>query len=397
MRKFSAHYIFTGAGTVLKKGIVTVNDEGIITELIDTGGNLTEMASVEFYNGVLVPGFINSHCHLELSHLRNVFPEKTKMAGFLKRIWQLRAAEENIIIEAARKADLEMWKNGISAVGDVSNNNLTFKIKSSSKIHYYTFIESLGFSPDRADKAFDWSMNYFVEARNAGLDASVVPHAPYSISKKLFDKIYALAVKENSILTMHSQESLQEDELFRLGSGPIFKHLKENLQLDLSFFTPTGKSSIATILGWLPAENQLLLVHNTCTGEKDIETIQQERSLKNTWFVLCPNSNLYIDDRLPDINLFRRHQLNICLGTDSLSSNKQLSILEEIKTISSHFPQIPFTELMTWATCNGAKAIKISDWAGTIEKGKKPGINLIEGMDLHKLQVTPESKVRKLI
>ena len=88
MRRFSAHYIITGTGAVLKKGIISVNDQGVITELTDTGGDLTESASVEFYNGILVPGFINAHCHLELSHLRNVFPEKLKMAAFLKNIWQ---------------------------------------------------------------------------------------------------------------------------------------------------------------------------------------------------------------------------------------------------------------------------------------------------------------------
>ena len=397
MRKFSAHYIITGTGDVLKKGVIAVNDEGIITELIDTGGDLTEMASVEFYNGILIPGFINSHCHLELSHLRNVFPEKMKMAGFLKSIWQLRAAEEETIIKAAEKADQEMWRNGISAVGDISNNNLTFKIKFSSKIHYHTFIESLGFSPERADRAFDWSKNYLIEANNGGLNASIVPHSPYSISRKLFDKISGLAKEQNAILSMHNQESIHEDELFRSASGPIYDHLKETLSIDLSFFTPSGRSALATVLGWLPAENQLLLVHNTCTGEKDIDLIKQERSLKNTWFVLCPNSNLYIEDRLPDIYLFRNHQLKICLGTDSLSSNRQLSILEEMKTISSHFPQIPFPELVIWGTRNGAEAIKVDDWAGTIEKGKKPGINLIEGADLHKFQLKPETKVRRLI
>jgi cytosine/adenosine deaminase-related metal-dependent hydrolase len=397
MRRFSAHYIFIGTGDVLKKGIITVNDEGIITELIDTGGDLKEEASVEFYNGILVPGFINSHCHLELSHLRNVFPEKLKMAAFLKSIWQLRAAEESAIVEAARKADQEMWRNGITAVGDISNNNLTFGIKSSSKLYYHTFIECLGFAPERAERAFEWSETFLAEAKNAGLKASVVPHAPYSISKPLFDKISALAVEENSILSMHSQESLHEDELYREGNGPIYEHLKQTLLVDLSFFTPSGKSAIATVLNWLPADNQLLLVHNTCTGTKDIEMIQQERSLKNTWFVLCPNSNLYIEDRLPDINLFREQQLNICIGTDSLSSNNQLSVLEEIKTISKNFPRIPLDELISWATYNGAKALKIDDWAGTIEKGKKPGINLIEGMDLQNLQLKSDSKVRRLI
>ncbi len=230
-----------------------------------------------------------------------------------------------------------------------------------------------------------------------GLAASIVPHAPYSISKELFNNISAHAEKENSILSIHNQESTFEDDLYRLGSGPIADHLTENLLIDLSFFKPSGKSALDTILDWLPKDNNLLLVHNLYTKNIDIERISQRRKMSKTWFVLCPNSNLYIEDRLPDINLFRDKSLQICIGTDSLSSNHHLSILEELKTIQLHFPQITFAELITWATRNGAKALDIKKWAGTIEVGKKPGINLIEGMDLQNLQLLPHSKVKRLI
>ena len=112
--------------------------------------------------------------------------------------------------------------------------------------------------------------------------------------------------------------------------------------------------------------------------------------------MLCPDSNLYIENRLPDIELFRKNKLQICVGTDSLSSNHQLSILGEMKTIQSHFPTILFGEIVIWATRNGAEALEMNDWAGTIEIGKKPGINLITGMDLQHLQLLPQSKVKRL-
>jgi cytosine/adenosine deaminase-related metal-dependent hydrolase len=397
MRKFSAHYIITGTGSVLRKGIVVVNDNGLITEVIDTGGDLRESASVEFYNGILIPGFVNAHCHLELSHLRNVFPQKKKLPDFLKRVLQFRFTEPDIILKAAQQADREMWENGISVVGDISNQDITLQLKKTSPIHYYTFIESLGFSPDRAEKAFAWSQTILSEAKKLALEASVVPHAPYSISKDLFFKIANLAKQKNSVLSMHSQESTHEDDLFRSGTGEIQKHLTDNLLMDLSFFTPSGKSALETVLEWLPKENHLLLVHNTCTREADICIIQRERSLDNTWLVLCPNSNLFIEDRLPDVKLFYKHHLKLCIGTDSLSSNRQLSVLEELKTITAYFPEIPLPEVMIWATRNGAEALKMEKLAGTLEVGKKPGINLIENMDLFHMRLTPESKIRRLI
>jgi len=397
MRKFSAQFIFTGDGTVLEKGIISVNNDGVITEVINTGGNLSEMSSLEFYNGVIVPGFVNAHCHLELSHLRGVFPEKTKLPQFLQYVFLHRSSQDENIVGAAKEADIEMWNNGISAVGDISNNNLTLGIKAASKIYYHTFMESLGFSPDRAERAFQWSLNCLKEARSFGLSASVVPHAPYSISKDLFDKISELAENEEAILSIHNQESPDEDDLYKFGTGKIVRHLSENLLLDLSFFTPSGISALSTVLGWLPSQNNLLLVHNICTIDEDIEMIGEVRAFDKTWFVLCPNSNLYIEDRLPDINLFWKNQLRLCLGTDSLSSNKNLSILSEMKTIQKYFPDIPLEEIVIWATRNGAEALGIQEWAGTIEKGKRPGINLISGLDLHKLQLLPQSKVKRLI
>ena len=235
-----------------------------------------------------------------------------------------------------------MWENGISAVGDISNNQLTFPLKAFSRIHYQTFIEALGFSPDRAVSAFDWACTCLEEAKILGLAAAVVPHAPYSISRELFAKISELAEKEGSILSLHNQESPDEDDLYRSGTGEIANHLAENLQIDLSFFKPSGKSAISTVLGWLPSQNNLLLIHNVCTTKYDIAMISRRRGLHKTWFVICPNSNLYIGDRLPDIALFLENHLRICLGTDSLSSNRQLSILEEMKTIQKYFPRNPF-------------------------------------------------------
>jgi aminodeoxyfutalosine deaminase len=397
MRKLSAHYIITGTGSVLVKGIITLSDDGTVIEIIDTKGQLEEMANVEFYSGVLIPGFVNAHCHLELSHLHTIFPEKTGLPGFLKNVTDYRNTDENRVIEAAGKADFELWKNGIVAAGDISNTNITFQLKSKSRIVYHTFIEALGFMPKRAEKAFAWAQYCFDEAKSIGLRVSVVPHAPYSISKELFDKISEFAVNQKSILSMHSQESSGEDDLYRSGNGEIARHLTGNLALDLSFFKPTGKSALESVIHWLPKENKLLLVHNILTCQKDIDLIAKTRSKNKTWFVLCPNSNLYIDDHLPDIALFRKNKLQICLGTDSLSSNHQLSMLEEMKTIQSYFPAVPLDEIVTWATRNGAEALEIDDWAGTIEPGKKPGINLISGMDLQHLQLLPQSKIKRLI
>ena len=107
----------------------------------------------------------------------------------------------------------------------------------------------------------------------------------------------------------------------------------------------------------------------------------------NLYFCLCPNANVYISNKLPDINLFVRNQCNIVLGTDSLASNDQLSILEEINTLQKAYPDLSLSEMLKWATSNGAKALKIDDKYGSFEKGKTPGVVLIQNESVVNLEV----------
>ena len=396
MRKISAHLILDGRGNCYPKGILTLDADGTILDIRDTKGNLKESAEVEFFSGMIVPGFVNAHCHLELSHLQNTFRQGEGFVPFLKNVVETRVSEPDKIVKAVERADLLMYKNGIVAVGDIANGTTAFDVKSRSKIDYFTFVEVLGFSPDRAEKAFEWAKLCTKEAESLGLKAAIVPHAPYSVSVPLFTAVAAEAIKTGSILSIHSQESREEDDLYQYGTGEIVNHLRDNIAVDTSFFCPTGKSAIRSTLEILPSQNNLLLVHNLFTTQSDIDYIESVRKLCNTWFVLCPGSNLFIQNRLPDINLFKDNHLQICLGTDSLASNHQLSILEEMKIIQAAYPAISIGELISWASFNGANALKISDWSGSIEVGKTPGINLLTGLDLTEKRFLPGTRVKKI-
>src|SRR5690606_16488975 len=109
---------------------------------------------------------------------------------------------------------------------------------------------------------------------------------------------------------------------------------------------------------------------------------------------MWPNAILYIEDRLPKIDLFIKSRLPVVLGTDSLASNDKLCILSEIKTLLEHFPQLSLEKSMEWATLNGAKYLGIDATYGSLEIGKKPGLNLLTKTD--GLNLTKESTLVKL-
>ena len=119
--------------------------------------------------------------------------------------------------------------------------------------------------------------------------------------------------------------------------------------------------------------------------------------LSRVFWVICPNANLYIEDKLPGVVIANSNSLQICLGTDSLASNKKLSIIEEMKTLQTSFPFLRLEDLINWATINGARALGIQDKYGSLETGKKPGVVWLSNIDFEGLKLKPKSKSLRLV
>jgi cytosine/adenosine deaminase-related metal-dependent hydrolase len=247
----------------------------------------------------------------------------------------------------------------------------------------HTFVECIGFTEAFAQARLDYSvgvLNEFTKQRNeyVNLNQSIIPHAPYSVSGPLFKLINEHAPQ--SLISIHNQESPSEDEYYLFKTGDV-KKLLSRLGVNDDFFQPTGKSSLQSYLPYFSADHPLILVHNTCTSVSDISFAQ--KGGRKIFWCLCPNANQYIEQALPDVALLRAQAKNICIGTDSLASNHELSVLGELQTLKRHFPFLEWEELLRWGTLNGAEALQMNEAIGSFETGKKPGIiqlkNLEEG------------------
>ena len=387
---YTADYVLPVTSGPLKNGIVAVNADGEIAGLYPEDSLELEGKEIQKCNGIIVPGFINSHCHLELSHLFQKVPEKTGLISFLQKVITLRKSFNEGKEECIRKADAQMWDNGIVAVADISNSIDSKDIKEKSSIYYHTFVELLSFEPDKAKDVFRDGVE--LTEKFSPLRASIVPHAPYSASKELFRFIGKFCGESGNPITIHNQESEDENKLYRYKSGDFLNFYKE-LSINIDFFKPQARNSIQSIIPLIPVQQKTMLVHNTYTSLKDIYFIL--RSGRDVTWCFCPNANLFIEGRLPKVEMFQFHDFNITLGTDSLASNNSLCILSELKTLHSAFPALSIIETINWATLNGAAFLGIDHIYGSIEKGKKPGLNLITEVD--GLKISPASKVKKLI
>ncbi|MDB5005725.1 MAG: amidohydrolase [Mucilaginibacter sp.] len=389
MKSFRADYVFPVSADPIKNGIVTIDDDGRIISVTDQNTTLPDVP-IEQLNGIICPGFINTHCHLELSHLKDKVKQRTGLVNFIIDIQKTRGADAKQVMEAAINADKEMYENGIVAVGDISNTNISVSIKASSKLYYHSFIETFGFLPSQAAETFNKALALLNEYKPQ--PCSITPHAPYSVSKELFKLIYKHCDDGHNLLSIHNQECDDENKFFRYKLGS-FNDLYASFGIDISYFKPQARNSLQSIIPLLSSKQEILLVHNTCTNLKDIYFLKRFDRKVN--FCFCPNANLYIENKLPKIELFIGQGYNITLGTDSLASNSKLCILSEMRTIQERIPAISTAQLIEWGTINGAVFLGIDDDKGTLDVGKKPGLNLITGLD--GLKITPDTKVKRLI
>ena len=375
---------------------------------------MDSLPGVEFYSGILIPGTVNAHCHLELSHLHGAIPPGGGLTAFIRAVGSLRGSHTpREREEAVRYRIARMRAEGTVAVADTCNSRSTLPIKQESPLYFHNFLELFGLRTHSIDP-----LRPLAEACEAcGQPFSLSPHATYSLQKETFAQAVAgfgehsrngdnesktthpedhnqtsrhnpqHHTAQPSPLSIHFMESEEERELFR-GGGALLKWFRScGLSAD---FTDEG-SPAQRILQVIPRNQKLMLIHGTFVTEKEIISLQQHFRENLTW-VLCPRSNAYITGGKPPVELLRRHGARIALGTDSIASNETLSILEEMKTLEG----FPLEELLGWATQNGARALGIDSWCGSLEEGKYPGIALLEGVDLQQMRLTPQTTLRRL-
>ena len=342
--------------------------------------------------GALVPGFVNAHCHVELSHLHDKFRKGTGMAGFIDQINELRDwAGREVKQQLVRKWMDKMWEDGVSAMADISNDDSSFDIKKEHPMYVRTFLEVFGSEPEMCEGVMTEVTELKRVADAAGIDAAPTPHSCYTMSPQLLSASAAAGL-ESGYLSYHSQESQEEEELLLSGSGAMYENRKRS---GMSTPPVTGESSLKYFIDRLaeaksaPYDEHILLVHNVCLQQSDIDAAK--KVMKNVYFAICPLSNIFIHNALPPIDLMRKNGLAIALGTDSLSSNDDLDIVKELVCLRENFPHVPMKELLVWSSLNGARFLGKDDRLGSLSVGKCPGIVRIMNVD-GEGNVTAESR-----
>ena len=378
VKRITAAYVYTLADAEpVRNGFVEYDDQ--TGEILAVGAC---ESGEEVAEGALAPGFVNAHCHVELSHLHKKFVKGSGMAGFIDQInalrdWAGRERKQELVKEWMDK----MWNDGVSAMADISNDDSSFDVKASHNMYTRTFLEVFGSEPHMCEGVMADVTALQAVADEAGIDAAPTPHSCYTMSPQLLSESAAAGLKRGYI-SYHSQESQEEEDLLLTGTGAMYENRVRN---GMSTPPVTGESSLKYFIQRLaqvheaPYDEHILLVHNVCLSQDDVDAAK--KVMNNVWWAICPLSNIFIHNALPPIPLMRKNGLSIALGTDSLSSNDDLDMVAEMICLHANFPEVPMTEILTWASLNGAKFLSKEAELGSLEKGKKPGIVRISGID----------------
>lgn len=395
MRKIAANYVFPIVGEPIKNGYVVFDDNNTVVEVGQLNG---ECADTEFYNGILCPGFTNAHCHIELSHLVNLFKQGTGMSGFINQINELRCAVDKEGRLKALKNQIDiLYAQGVNAMCDISNCTESFAYKAITPLYTRTYVELFGTEPQDAQDVINSGKEVAAAAAQLGLDAAITPHSPYTMSPKLLQMASQEGLK-SGFLSYHNQESAEEEDMISKGTGALAENYKGR---GLSTPPVTGKPALVYFIDNLlkfasaPVEGRINLVHNAVINQKSID--YAKKNLKEPYFTICPLSNIFIHRALPPLELMRENNLKICLGTDSLSSNTILSIAKEIVCLHNNFPQIPLQEILSWACLNGAHVVGKEAELGSFEIGKRPGAVLISNINWDEFKLTDDSITKRIL
>jgi cytosine/adenosine deaminase-related metal-dependent hydrolase len=364
---FSAAWVLPMSGPPLAGGAVTIADGRIAAAGSDISG------AIDLGRRALLPGLVNAHTHLELSHLRGRIPRASRFTEWVRPLLAHRRmpADARDVESAASAAIAEARASGTAVFGDVSNSLATVPVLRASAAPAHVFHELLGFNvTDPAGLVAGARKRIEALAAPGGpVRLSLAAHAPYSVAPALFEAIRADATAHGDRTTVHLAESAEEVQLLADGSGP-WRSLLEELGVWSDSWQPPGASPVAYLYDRAFLDRSVLAVHAVqCTGA-DVDRL---RACGAT-VVSCPRSNAYVGAGAPPLEALFEAGVPVAFGTDSLASVDDLNLFSELAEARRLAPRVPARALLSAATTTGARALGFGDEFGTLEPGKRASI-----------------------
>jgi len=324
-----------------------------------------EVEIIDLGKAVLMPGFVNSHTHLELSILKGRLKYRGSFAHWLEDLVKAKSEwNEKDYVTSTKQGIAELINTGTTTVADITNTGYSVESIANSGLRGIVYKEVIGLDPEKSENIFKENVE-FIESlpQHPLIRYGLSPHAPYSVSGKLLEKIAIYSANYGTPITIHISESEEEIQFLKEGSSPLREFLKRIGALPRNW-QPIGTTSISYLYGLNFLSSNILGVHLNFLSDEDIGILNRI----NMPIVHCPKSTRYFGRHKSIMDVFPE-QFNIAIGTDSLASNDSLNMLDEMRLLKEAL-NIPADTILKMATINGAKALGLEERIGTLQKGK---------------------------
>jgi cytosine/adenosine deaminase-related metal-dependent hydrolase len=326
---------------------------------------------VELGDVAILPGLVNAHTHLELSHLRDEVPPAPAFVSWIRNVMAARRQRPDPrsaeILDAVDRALDESEACGTAIVGDISNTLVTFDPLARSRLAAVVFFELIRFKV--ADpRAFVADAAAQIErlVPTERVRASLAAHAPYSVAPLVFRAVREIADRDAFMpCSVHLSESTEEVEFIQSGGGP-WRALLEEIGVWDPSWVPPGGSPVQFLdeAGFLGPN--VIAVHGVQMTAEDLERLR----VRGTTLVTCPRSNGHTGAGAPPLEDFYESGVRVAVGTDSLASAPDLNVFAELATMRALAPSVRAGTLLDSATRQGSRALGFDADFGTIEAGK---------------------------
>ena len=355
-----ARVVVTMDGAPIENGAVAITGNRIVEV-----GKFSDVSvrnsgeTVDLGEQALLPGLINSHCHLDYTCLRGKIAAPNSFTDWIHAI---NAEKGNLkpenYVASIKKGFSEAKKFGTTTIANLTAfPELISKIESPVRTWWFAELIDVR-NPGHAKELVRAVVEYLQSSPHWGL----APHSPFTASADLLRQCEETA-GEKVLLTIHLAESREEAEMFRDGKGRLYDFLKSigRLMTDCGNKTPVEKFISET------RRRDWMLVHLNEIAETDFDLLTQSKSEMSV--VHCPRSHRYFGHSPFQMDRLRRLGLNVCLGTDSLASNDDLSLFAEMRQVQRTFPETPPEKILAMVTVNGALALRQQRTLGRIQPG----------------------------
>jgi cytosine/adenosine deaminase-related metal-dependent hydrolase len=324
--------------------------------------------TIDLSGHIIMPGFVNAHSHLQLSAARGKINRDVGFVEWVRRVIDFsRAASGEERDEGMRRGIAEMLATGTTAVGDIVSDARFAAPLAASKLRGVVFVEAIAPLEKDAQKASDTMERQLEALWEMGVTPGISPHAPHTVSRRLFRLLTKLSQKHSLIMTTHAAESGAEDEYLRNGTGEMRGLLAERGGATEGF-EGYGVSPVR-FLDECGALERLLAVHLNTVNDGDVELLRTRDATP----LFCPGSSRWFKrERVMPLDTLFNLGIRPALGTDSLASNFSLSMLDELRAAAEYFPLVDRARLVEAATLNGGRALGLE--CGSIAKGKRADI-----------------------